>query len=83
MARALQVTSLSVSAAFTVTSGQVATLSWMFREDAYYVVRHQPISCTLCSSCKQVAGVRGWILGTLVMLCPEHIALMRFALVIT
>ena len=34
-----QVSSVSVSATFTVMSGKVTTLGWMFREDIYAAVR--------------------------------------------
>ncbi len=42
MVAVAQVTSVSVSASFTVLSGQVTTLGWMFREDIYASVRLTP-----------------------------------------
>jgi len=37
-----QISSVSVAATFTVLSGQVSTLGWMFREDIYTAVRPGP-----------------------------------------
>jgi len=38
----LQISSVSVAAIFTVLSGQVSTLGWMFREDIYSAVNPGP-----------------------------------------